>query len=162
MTLSDLNYPKPPHFRHFVSLFILPYWVQINISDLVLHFWNVTDIFYQKLTSFLYLVPSYDFAIGNVRIYVRIGPKPGQTADFQKPGQRPKKRTCLGKPGRMVTLLTSTMFSVDIRPPSSRISIHLRIRCRFSSATLASRIAWFLVVDFCPVMPLRVTKLVGK
>jgi len=22
MTLSDANYPKPPHFRHFVSRFI--------------------------------------------------------------------------------------------------------------------------------------------
>ena len=37
-----------------------------------------------------------------------LGQKPGQTADSRKPartpGQRPKKRTCPGKPGRMVTL----------------------------------------------------------
>ena len=34
-----------------------------------------------------------------------LGQKPGQTADFQKPAQtKAKKRTCPGKPGRMVTL----------------------------------------------------------
>jgi len=36
-----------------------------------------------------------------------LGQKPGQTADFRKPAQTPghwpKKRTCPGKPGRMVT-----------------------------------------------------------
>jgi len=35
-----------------------------------------------------------------------LGPKTGQTADLQKPARtKAKKRTCPGKPGRMVTLI---------------------------------------------------------
>jgi len=44
----------------------------------------VTDIFYQKLTSFLCLMPSYPFAIGNVRIYLRIRPKTCTNHRFSK------------------------------------------------------------------------------
>jgi len=29
VTLSDHNYLKPPHFRHFVSLVISTWWVEI-------------------------------------------------------------------------------------------------------------------------------------
>jgi len=29
------NYPKPPHFRSFVSIFICSYWVEIESSNLV-------------------------------------------------------------------------------------------------------------------------------
>ena len=53
-------------------------------------------------------MPSYAFAIGNVRMYLRIGPKTRTTRRFSKtrPDARTKakKRTCPGKPGRMVTV----------------------------------------------------------
>jgi len=73
-------------------------------------FWDVTDILYWKLTSFLGLMPSYAFAIGNVRMYLRIGPKTGTNRRFSK--TRPdawtkaKRRTCPGKPGRMGNLIS--------------------------------------------------------
>ena len=35
VTLSDPKYPKPPHFRHFISPFISLYWVEIESSNLV-------------------------------------------------------------------------------------------------------------------------------
>jgi len=37
-------------------------------------------------------MPSYAFAIGNFRMYLRIGPKPGQTADFRKPARTKAKK----------------------------------------------------------------------
>ena len=54
-------------------------------------FWDVTDILYCKLTSFLRLMPLYAFAIGNVRMYLRIGPKTRTNRRFSK--TRPDART---------------------------------------------------------------------
>jgi len=35
VTLSDANYPTPPHFRHFVSSFVCSQWVEMETSSLV-------------------------------------------------------------------------------------------------------------------------------
>jgi len=69
-------------------------------------FWDVTDILYWKLTSFLCLVPLYAFAIGNVRIYLRIWPNTRTIRRFSKTHPAQKEDVCPGKPGPMVTLTT--------------------------------------------------------
>jgi len=57
-------------------------------------------------------MPSYAFAISNVRMYLRIGPKSRTNRRYSK---TPENRTCLGKPGRMVTLavLVHTLSARD-------------------------------------------------
>ena len=66
--------------------------------------------------GFLCLVPSYAFAIGNVRIYLRIGPNTGTNRQFSKtcPNAQTEaqKRTCPGKPVRMVTLYGDSVGSM--------------------------------------------------
>jgi len=50
-----------------------------------------TDILYWKLTSFLCLVQLYAFAISNIQIYLRIGPKTrtDKPPIFENPPGRP-------------------------------------------------------------------------
>jgi len=68
-------------FPPFASHFLLPMQCIPSRSSSPL---LVTDILYCKLTSFLRLTPSYAFAIGNVRMYPRIGPKTRTNRRFSK------------------------------------------------------------------------------
>src|SRR6218665_1657111 len=51
--------------------------------------------------------------------------KPGQNPDISEkpPGQGPKKRTCPGKPGRMVSLLSSTVGSFESMAEAANVRL---------------------------------------
>ena len=94
-------------------------------------FWDVTGILYWKLTSFLCLMPSYAFAIGNVRMYLRIEPKTRTNRRFSKtrPDARTKAkkedmsgetRTCDNPRGRRSTALSSKRMQWHVNSQCTR------------------------------------------
>jgi len=52
--LSDPNYPKSPHFPHFVSPFISSYWVEIEIVVLGIRSCNWTIKFLEHTVWFTF------------------------------------------------------------------------------------------------------------
>ena len=110
-------------------------------------------------------MPSYAFAIGNVRVYLRIGPKTRTNRRFSKTRldarTKAKKRTCPGKPGRMVTLYAYSDFGFpgfmsayamrdfcNDRCPSVRLSVPSAV-----GRHLPLSAAWARAADIVRLLP---------